>query len=192
MNVRSFALLFLVLGAVLAAGCVSGGGESTTTAPPTTAAPTTAAPTTTAPPTTLPPTTAPPYVDIKEVGASDTNGGFKVTVLRVGYFTHPQYNTAGPLVTHFRVDLTVENTINAARSIYPNINCYIVDDTKKRWPVYFVGSPTGLSGEYAPRESRTGYIVFSEVPEDSSQLTFTIEIPTANLPVKVEIPFSYP
>jgi subtilase family serine protease len=107
-------------------------------------------------------------------------------------FTHPQYNTAGPQETHFRVDLVINNTLNAARSIYPNINCYIVDDQGKRWAVYFVGSPTNLSGEYSGLESREGFVVFRTFNMESSENTFTIEIPTANLPVKVEIPFTYP
>ncbi len=140
----------------------------------------------------MPPTTIPPYTDVKEINASDTNGGFEVTITEVGFFTHPKYNTAGPEETHFRVDVVIHNTINATRSIYPNINCYIVDDENVRWPVYFVGCPTALSGEYTGLETREGYLVFDEINTSSSQLTFTIEIPTANLPVKVEIPLTYP
>jgi len=110
----------------------------------------------------------------------------------VGFFTHPKYGAAGPMTTHFRADLTVENLINAARSIYPNINCYIVDDQNGRWPVYFIGSPTYLSGEYSGLEVREGYVVFDEINTESEYLVFTIEIPTANLPLKIEIMFEYP
>ncbi|RZN46589.1 hypothetical protein EF808_05470, partial [archaeon] len=164
-----------------------------TTAPPTTtAAPTTAPPTTTAAPTTAPPTTAPPYRDVKEIGASDAIADFKVTLESAGYFTHPKFGTAGPQTEHFRVDLTIENLLNGRHSIYPNINCYIVDDQNVRWPVYFVGSPTALSGEYSAKETREGYVVFEEINEESSTQMLTIEIPTPNLPVKIEIPFTYP
>jgi len=117
---------------------------------------------------------------------------FTVTLVEVGYYTHPKYGSSGPEVTHFRVDLVIENSLNGENTIYPNINCYIVDDKNTKWPVYFIGSPTDLSGDYSARETREGYLVFEEINEESSNLTFTIEIPTANLPVKIEIPFEYP
>jgi hypothetical protein len=55
-----------------------------------------------------------------------------------------------------------------------------------------VGSPTALSGEYTAKETREGYVVFEEINEESSTQLLTIEIPTPNLPVKIEIPFTYP
>ena len=173
-------LISLVLGL---SGCILDGDDAETTAPPTT----TAAPTTTAPPTTMP-----PFTSIKEIGTSDSMKSFTVTIQRVGFFTHSKYGTAGPEVTHFRVDLKIENTMNGTNTIYPNINCYIVDDTNYKWPIYFIGSPTDLSGDYGPLEEREGYLVFEEINEDSETFTFTIEIPTANLPVKIQIPFEYP
>jgi len=201
-------ILFILVISIIFSGCILDGGEEETTTPPptTTAAPTTtapptttAAPTTTAPPTTTaaptttaPPATPPPYSGIKDIDESDSMGGFTVTLLKVGYYTHPKYGSAGPEVTHFRTDLVIKNTLNGPNTIYPNINCYIVDDEGFKWPVYFIGSPTDLSDGYSALESREGYLVFENINEDSSTLTFTIEIPKSNLPVKVEIPFTYP
>jgi len=205
---RRVLVVILLCFSVIMSGCIlEDDSESTTTAPPTTtAAPTTtapptttAAPTTTAPPTTTaaptttaPPTTPPPFTGIKEIGDSHSMYGFTVTLVQVGYYTHPKYGTAGDEVTHFRTDIIVENTLNGPNTIYPNINCYIVDDKSVKWPVYFIGSPTDLSGDYFAKETREGYLVFEEINEESSMLTFTIEIPTPNLPVKIKIPFEYP
>jgi len=203
MKLKFLSIILIILVSIFVSGCISGDSSTTTPAPTTTLAPTTPAPTTTlapttpAPtttlaPTTIPPTTIPPYYDTKDVNVSDDNGGFKVTVIKVGYFTHPKYHIVGPETTHFRVDLEIENLINAKRSIYPNINSYIVDDQNVRWPVYFVGSPTDISGEYDGLEVRQGYIVFEAINEDSSTHNYTIEKPTMNLPVKLKIEFVYP
>ncbi|HPR41845.1 MAG TPA: hypothetical protein PK718_04785, partial [Candidatus Methanofastidiosa archaeon] len=132
------------------------------------------------------------FIGIKEIGVSDLEANFNVTLVKIGYYTHLQYGTSGPLVTHFRTDLIIENTFDGENTIYPNINCYIVDDEGTKWPVYFIGSPADLSGDYGAFEIREGYLVFENINEDSEVLIFTIEIPTESLPVKIEIPFEYP
>ncbi|MHC1605274.1 MAG: hypothetical protein ACXQTP_04830 [Candidatus Methanofastidiosia archaeon] len=206
MKIKNIFLILIVTMVFVGSACISGDGNETTSSP-TTAAPTTSPPSTTqlpttppsttaapttSPPTTQPPTTPPAYYETKEINMSDTNGGFKVTILEVGYFRHPKFGTAGPEVVHFRIDLKIENLLNAKRTIYPNINSYLVDNGGVRWPVYFVGSQTLISGDYDKKEVREGYLVFEDINGNSSIFTFTIEIPTANLPVKIEIEFEYP
>src|SRR5207249_9013777 len=54
------------------------------------------------------------------VEQSQTKGYFNVTLVKIGNWTHPKYLFWGPLVTVFRVDLTVTNIATQTENLWPS------------------------------------------------------------------------
>jgi len=97
----------------------------------------------------------------KNVGQTTTEGNFEVTLVRIGYFTHLQYDTWGSEVTEFRADIKVKN-IGGEKDTFSTYNAVMIVGNKQ----YEYSYNSKFEGfEIYPDVVKEGYIIFKDVPK---------------------------
>jgi|UniRef100_A0A7C3WVA3 hypothetical protein len=100
----------------------------------------------------------------KNIGQTVTKGNFEVTLVRLGYFTHLQFDTWGNEVTEFRVDIKVKN-IGTEKDTFSVYNAVMIVGDKQ----YEYSYNSKFEGyEIYPNVVKEGYIIFKDVPKDLS------------------------
>jgi len=97
----------------------------------------------------------------KTIGKTMSEGNFEVTLVRVGYFTHLQYDTWGDEVTDFRADIKVKNIVTESESFNSYDAAMIVGSTQYS---YSYDSEFDGSNIY-PDIIKEGYLLFKDVPK---------------------------
>ncbi len=101
------------------------------------------------------------------VEQSQAKGDFNVTLVKVGNWTHPLYFAWGPLVTVFRVDLTVTSISSQPAYLWLNhlflLNNLGGNSTYDRSYLQL--------GEIDPGQTRTGFLFFSALNPDVTSIT---------------------
>jgi len=100
-----------------------------------------------------------------------TKGDFSITLVRVGHFTHLEYDTWGDEVTEFRVDLKVTSIASEPEYIFES-DIVIVDNLGNQYN-YEYGGTLDL-GEIYPRVTREGYVLFLELDENAIRITVIV------------------
>lgn len=96
----------------------------------------------------------------KNIGKTFTGGNFEVTLIKVGYFTHLQYDTYGSEVTDFRTDIMVKNIGNEKYSFNAYDAAMIVDSMQYDYSYNSDFSGTNIY----PHVAKEGYILYKDVP----------------------------
>lgn len=101
------------------------------------------------------------------VGKTISKENFAITLVRVGVFTHPEYETWGDEVTHLRADLVVKNTGSEKDYIFES-DAVILDDLGNQYEVEWDG--TLELGELHAGVKREGYLIFPLPEKEASRL----------------------
>jgi len=100
-----------------------------------------------------------------------TKGHFSITLVRVGHFTHLEYDTWGEEVAEFRVDLKVTNIASEPEYIFQS-DIVILDNLGNQYNYEYGG--TLELGEIYPGVTREGYVLFPALNENANRITVTI------------------
>jgi len=100
-----------------------------------------------------------------------TKEDFSITLVRVGHFTHREYDTWGDEVTEFRVDLEVTSIANESEYLFAS-NIVVLDNLHNQYD-YTYGGTLEL-GEIYPRVTREGYVLFPTIDENADRITVIV------------------
>lgn len=100
-----------------------------------------------------------------------TKGEFTITLVRVGHFTHLEYDTWGDEVTEFRVDLKVKNIASQPEYLFES-DIVILDNLGNQYD-YEWGGTLDL-GEIYPGVTREGYVLFPALNENAIRITLIV------------------
>jgi len=100
-------------------------------------------------------------------------GVFSITLVRVGYFTHLEYNTMGDVVTQFRVDLIVTSIASEPEYIFPS-DIVILDNLANQYNYEYGG--TLELGEIYPGVTREGYVLFPALNENATRIRVIVTV----------------
>ena len=100
-----------------------------------------------------------------------TKGDFSINLVRVGHFTHLEYDTWGDEVTEFRVDLKVTSIASEPEYIFES-DIVIVDNLNNQYN-YEYGGTLDL-GEIYPSVTREGYVLFPALNENAVRITVIV------------------
>ena len=108
------------------------------------------------------------YITVEE---TISQGDFSITLLRVGHFTHLEYDTWGDEVTNFRAELRVTNIVSQREYLFRS-DVVIVDNLGNQYDSEYGG--TLELGEIYPTVTMEGYVLFPSLDENASQITIII------------------
>ena len=100
-----------------------------------------------------------------------TKGDFSITLVKVGHFTHLEYDTWGDEVTEFRVDLKVTSIAGEPEYIFES-DIVILDNIGNQYN-YEYGGTLDL-GEIYPGVTREGYVLFPALNENANRITVIV------------------
>ena len=103
----------------------------------------------------------------KTVGQTVTQENFKITLDKLGPFTHLKYDTFGDEVTDFRVDFTVTCTSSKAQYLFES-NFVVIDNLGNQYDYTYGG--TLKLGEIYPGVTKQGYLLFSGINANAESL----------------------
>lgn len=103
----------------------------------------------------------------KIIGQTVSKQSFAITLVRVGSFTHLEYDTWGDEVTHFRADVSVENVGGEKDYIFES-DAVMLDDLGNQYSVEWDG--TLDLGELYPSVKREGYLIFPLPAKEATRL----------------------
>jgi hypothetical protein len=106
-----------------------------------------------------------------DVGKTVTKTNFRITLVRMGPFTHLQYDTFGDEVTQFRVDFEVKALTQEPEYLFES-NIVIVDNLGNQYN-YEYGGTLDL-GEIYPGVTKKGYVLFPAINENAENLRITV------------------
>jgi len=92
-----------------------------------------------------------------------TKGDFRITLVRVGHFTHLKYDIWGDEVTEFRVELKVTSIASEPEYLFES-DIVILDNLGNQYD-YEYGGTLDL-GEIYPGVTREGYVLFPALNEN--------------------------
>ena len=118
-----------------------------------------------------------------------TKDDFSITLTRVGYFTHLQFETFGDETTDFRVDLIVTNVASEPKYLWTT-DIEMVDNLDNTYAPEWFGSLE--LGTIEAGDTREGYIIFSGLDENATSVTVSVTYQTYPDSVKYEYTVNLP
>lgn len=103
----------------------------------------------------------------QSIGKTITKENFCITLLRVGVFTHLEYETWGDEVTHLRIDLSVKNVGSEKDYLFESA-AVVLDNLGNQYDIEWDG--TLELGELYPDVKREGYLIFPLPKKEATQL----------------------
>lgn len=100
----------------------------------------------------------------KSIGQTIAKGDFEITLVKVGYFTHLNYDTSGDEITDFRADVKVKN-IGAQSETFGSYDAAMVVGSSQ----YSRSYRSVFNGDNIyPGVIKEGYILYENVPKNLS------------------------
>jgi hypothetical protein len=103
-----------------------------------------------------------------------TKGDFSITLVRVGNFTHLEYDTFGDEVTQFRVDLKVTSISSELEYIFLS-DIRMVDNLGNEYNRQYGG--TLDLGQIPAGVTREGYLLFPALNKEATRITVVVTHP---------------